>query len=194
MSMPPASSKPRLLTFPAMTTSSATTLPRTFATAVFAAALLLPALAQAAAQRGAIPAPADVAAAPADAERTASGLASKVIKAGTGTAHPSPAAEVQIHYTGWTPDGKMFDSSVPSGTPVRFGVSAVVPGFSEGVKLMVVGETRRLWIPGALAYDNIDRPGAPKGMLVFDVELLDIVEPAPAPAASPAPTAGGSDR
>jgi FKBP-type peptidyl-prolyl cis-trans isomerase len=140
---------------------------------------------------GAIPAPPDVAAPPANAERTASGLASRVIKAGTGTVRPTDADQVKIHYTGWTPDGKMFDSSVPSNSPVTFAVTGVVAGFSEGVKLMVEGETRRVWIPGALAYDNIDRPGAPKGMLVFDIQLLDIISPAPAAAPAASATPGG---
>ncbi|HXT50834.1 MAG TPA: FKBP-type peptidyl-prolyl cis-trans isomerase [Thermoanaerobaculia bacterium] len=129
----------------------------------------------------AIPAPPDVAAPPADAERTASGLASKVIAPGTGKVHPSPESQVKVHYTGWTPDGKMFDSSVPGGKPVMFPLNRVIAGFAEGIQLMVEGEKRRLWIPGALAYDNSTRPGVPKGMLVFDIELIGIVEPPKAP-------------
>ena len=136
-----------------------------------------------------IPAPPDVAAAPADATRTASGLATKVLTPGTGKEHPTPAATVKIHYTGWTPDGKMFDSSVPRGKPVAFPVGRVIAGFSEGIQLMVEGEKRRLWIPGPLAYDNSDRPGVPKGMLVFDVELLGISEPPTAPSDVAAPPA-----
>jgi FKBP-type peptidyl-prolyl cis-trans isomerase len=125
-------------------------------------------------QSSTIPAPADVKAPPADAKKTASGLASKVIKAGTGTAHPGPTSSVTVHYTGWTTDGQMFDSSVVRKQPATFPLNRVIPGWTEGVQLMVVGETRRFWIPGALAYDSAPRPGAPKGMLVFDVELLGI--------------------
>ena len=77
-----------------------------------------------------------------------------------------------MHYTGWTTDGKMFDSSVKRGAPATFPLNAVIKGWTEGVQLMVVGEKRRLWIPEALAYKGA--PTAPKGMLVFDVELLDI--------------------
>ena len=137
----------------------------------------------------AIPAPPDVAAPPADAEKTASGLASKVVAPGTGKEHPSPVAQVKIHYTGWTPDGKMFDSSIPGGKPVAFPLNRVIAGFAEGIQLMVEGEKRRLWIPGPLAYDNSTRPGVPKGMLVFDIELLGITEPPTPPADVAAPPA-----
>jgi len=127
-------------------------------------------LQQAAQKKAQIPAPADVAAAPADAAKTASGLASKVIKAGTGKDHPTATSKVTVHYTGWTTDGKMFDSSVARGQPISFGLNQVIPGWTEGLQLMVVGEKRRIWIPEALAYKG--RPGAPAGMLVFDVELI----------------------
>ena len=74
----------------------------------------------------------------------------------------------------------MFDSSVVRGEPIPFPLNGVIPGWTEGVGLMVVGEKRRLWIPAALAYGERPRPGAPAGDLVFDVELLDIT-PAPKP-------------
>ncbi len=121
------------------------------------------------------PAPSDVAEAPKDAQKTASGLASKVLTKGTGKDKPLASDIVKVHYTGWTTDGKMFDSSVTQNTPMTFPVERVIKGWSEGVQLMTVGEKRRLWIPSELAYN--DRPGAPKGMLVFDVELLEIVTP-----------------
>jgi len=125
-------------------------------------------------------APADVAAPPADAQKTASGLASKVLKPGTGKAHPVAADSVQVHYTGWTTDGKMFDSSRKRGQPTTFPLGKVIPGWTEGLQLMVVGEQRRLWIPQSMAYKG--RPGAPAGMLVFDVELLKIMPAPKAPA------------
>jgi peptidylprolyl isomerase len=115
-------------------------------------------------------APPDVAAVPADAKRTSSGLAYKVVKAGTGTDHPQRSSRVTVHYTGWTTNGKMFDSSVMRGQPATFGLSEVIEGWTEGVQLMVIGEKTRLWIPEALAYKG--QSGAPAGMLVFDVELL----------------------
>ena len=139
---------------------------------------------------GDIPAPDDVAAAPADAEATESGIKSKVLTKGTGAEKPGNTDKVTVHYTGWTTDGKMFDSSVKRGEPATFGLNQVIPGWTEGVGLMVVGEKRRLWIPEALAYKG--RPGAPQGMLVFDVELFKIEkapEPPPVPTDVAAPPA-----
>ncbi len=86
---------------------------------------------------------------------------------------------MEVHYTGWTTDGKMFDSSRTRGQPARFPLRAVIAGWTEGLQLMTVGEQRRLWIPEALAYKGV--PGRPAGMLVFDVELLSIVAPPKAP-------------
>jgi FKBP-type peptidyl-prolyl cis-trans isomerase len=123
-----------------------------------------------------LPAPADVAAPPADAEKTASGLVSKVLTPGTGTEHPRKQDGVKVHYTGWTKDGAMFDSSVARGAPASFGLDHVIPGWTEGLQLMVTGEKRRLWIPAALAYGANPRPGAPAGDLTFDVELLEIMK------------------
>ncbi|MFY9820233.1 MAG: FKBP-type peptidyl-prolyl cis-trans isomerase [Thermoanaerobaculia bacterium] len=137
-----------------------------------------------------VPAPAappDVAAPPADAQVTASGLASKVLKAGTGTEHPVPTDRVKVHYSGWTTDGKLFDSSVSRGRPAVFPLNRVIAGWTEGVGLMVVGEKRRLWIPAKLAYEG--HPDKPQGMLVFDVELLDIMRVPEAPADVAAPPA-----
>jgi peptidylprolyl isomerase len=132
-----------------------------------------------AAQPSGLPAPADVAAPPADAAKTASGLAHKVLTPGTGDAHPKAESKVKVHYTGWTTDGKMFDSSVVRGQPIEFGLDQVIPGWTEGVQLMKKGEKARLWIPENLAYKG--QAGAPAGMLVFDVELLDWMSPPEAP-------------
>jgi FKBP-type peptidyl-prolyl cis-trans isomerase len=138
----------------------------------------------ASAMPGALPAPPDVAAAPADATKEASGLASKVLTPGTGTDHPAATDRVKVNYTGWTASGRMFDSSVVRGQPATFPLNNVIAGWTEGLKLMVVGEKRRLWIPAALAYGDHARPGAPTGDLVFDVELLDVI-PAPKPPTVP---------
>jgi peptidylprolyl isomerase len=135
--------------------------------------------AEATAGRLSLSAPADVAAAPADAEVSASGLASKQIEAGSGTTHPFPSNRVRVDYVGWKPDGMMFDNSrrVRS-TPAEFALNGVIGGWTEGLQLMVVGEVRRFWVPSELAYgDNPTRAGAPAGDLVFDVDLLDILPP-----------------
>jgi len=117
------------------------------------------------------PVPKDVAAAPADAKKTESGLAYKVLKEGTGKEHPTATSTVTVDYSGWTTDGKMFDSSIPRGEPATFPLNRVIPGWTEGVQLMTRGEKVRFWIPEDLAYGG--RAGAPAGMLVFDVELID---------------------
>jgi len=129
-----------------------------------------------------IPAPSDVAKPPADAQKATSGLASKVLQAGSGTARPTADDFVTVQYTGWTTDGKMFDSSYARGAASTFPVSRVIKGWGEGVQLMVVGEKRRMWIPQELAYAG--QAGRPQGMLVFDVELVDIV---PSPEKNPPP-------
>jgi FKBP-type peptidyl-prolyl cis-trans isomerase len=126
--------------------------------------------------------PPDVAAPPADAKKTKSGLAYKVLAAGTGKDHPNDWDKVTVNYSGWTTDGKMFDSSITRGKPASFNLKQVVPGWTEGIPLMVKGEKTRFWIPKELAYDG--KPGKPQGMLVFDVELVEIEklpEPPPPP-------------
>ena len=133
--------------------------------------------------------PADVAAPAEDAVTTATGLAIKVLRPGHGSTNPSPTDTVRVHYTGWTTDGNMFDSSVARDEPTEFPLNRVIPGWTEGLQLMVEGEKSRLWIPENLAYGG--RPGRPAGMLVFDVELLEIVRAAGAPenVAAPPPDA-----
>jgi FKBP-type peptidyl-prolyl cis-trans isomerase len=135
----------------------------------------------------AIPAPSDVAAPPVDATKTPSGLATKVITPGTGKDHPGKEEAVTVSYTEWTADGKMFDSTVTRGKPVTLVVSHVLPGLGEGLRLMVVGETRRLWVPESLAYKG--QQGRPAGMLVFDVTLMDLPTRAPADVKAPPPDA-----
>jgi len=121
------------------------------------------------------PTPPDVAAPPADAQKTESGLVSKLVTKGKGTKKPKATDTVKVHYTGWTADGQMFDSSLTTNEPATFGIERVIKGWGEGVQLMTVGEKRRFWIPKELAYN--DRPGRPAGTLTFDIELLDIVTP-----------------
>jgi len=79
-----------------------------------------------------VPAPADVAAPPKDAQRTSSGLASKVLVPGKGKEHPKSTSQVTVHYTGWTTDGKMFDSSL-GGQPATFPLDRVIKRLDRGV-------------------------------------------------------------
>ena len=114
-------------------------------------------------------------AAPADAKKTASGLAYKVLKAGTGKVNPKSTEHVTVHYTGWSTDGKVFDSSVKRGKPASFPLNGVIKGWTEGLQLMVEGEKTRFWIPAGLAYGENPGGGKPGGLLIFDVELIEIV-------------------
>jgi len=118
-----------------------------------------------------VPAPADVSAIPANASKTSSGLAYRVIKKGTGTGHPILQSTITIDYSGWTPDGKLFDSSITRGEKAVFPLNGLISGWKEGLPLMSPGDTYRFWIPGYLAYDSIPNANGPKGMLVFDVTL-----------------------
>jgi hypothetical protein len=117
-------------------------------------------------------APADVAGPPDTAERAVSGLAWRVLGAGTGSTRPGPSSRVLVHYSGWTTDGEPFDSSVARGRPAAFPLDRVIPGWQEALQRMVVGERRRVWVPEGLAYKG--QAGGPAGMLVFDIELVKI--------------------
>jgi peptidylprolyl isomerase len=116
--------------------------------------------------------PTDLKAPSADARRTASGLFYKVLRPGTGTRHPAGRDKVVVHYSGWTTNGKTFDTSLTRGEPATLGLDEVIKGWGEGLQLMVEGERARFWIPQELAYKG--EPGSPRGMLIFDVELVRI--------------------
>ena len=118
--------------------------------------------------------PVDVAAPPPTAQRSASGLAWTVLRPGCGAARATSFGVVRVHYTGWTTDGRMFDSSIARGKPAEFALHEVITGWREAVKQMAPGEKRRLWVPEELAYKG---SSGPQGTLVFDVELLEIVRP-----------------
>lgn len=128
------------------------------------------------------PAPTDVARPPAGAQKTGKGVSYKVLTKGTGTQKPTGTDQVTVHYTGWTTDGKRFDSSIPEGKPRQFRVTGVIAGWTDALLEMVVGDKWRVWIPEELAYKGA--PNRPQGMLVFDVELLEI-QAAPARKAPP---------
>jgi FKBP-type peptidyl-prolyl cis-trans isomerase FklB len=107
-------------------------------------------------------------------QTTLSGLQYEVIKEGEGT-HPSTNSTVTVHYEGTLIDGTVFDSSIKRGTPATFGVSQVIPGWTEALQLMNKGSKYRLYIPQELAY-GAHAPGGsiqPYMALIFDVELID---------------------
>ena len=104
-----------------------------------------------------------------------SGIQYKVIKEGTGP-NPEPNDNVQIHYTGKLIDGTKFDSSYDRGEPAVFPVSRVVPGFSQGLQLMNIGSTYQFFIPGHLGYGQGDGPGGPMAVMIFEVEMLNIIK------------------
>ena len=140
---------------------------------LFALVCLLPMMVSA----NQVEAPPDVAAPPADAEVTDSGLASKVVTKGTGSVHPDAWDSVTVHYTGWTTDGKMFDSSVTRGQPATFALNQVIPGWTEGLQLMTVGSHYKFFVPPALAYgERAPSPQIPpNSMLIFEVELVSVL-------------------
>lgn len=108
---------------------------------------------------------------------TASGLQYLVLNPGTGSEHPNSTDHVKVHYHGTLIDGTVFDSSVDRGAAIEFGLHQVIPGWTEGLQLMVVGEKTRLFIPSNLAYGNRNMGIINSGStLVFDVELLDIIK------------------
>lgn len=114
--------------------------------------------------------------------KTDSGLVYYDLKVGDGEMPPSKDAQVKVHYTGWLNDGTVFDSSVQRGQPAQFILSAVIPGWTEGVSTMKVGGKRKLVIPYALAYgENGSRGIPPKALLIFDVELLEVIKADPTP-------------
>ena len=96
------------------------------------------------APRAGIPPPPDVAAPPADAQMRASGVAIKMLRAGIGEERPWSRDRVTVHYTGWTTDGKMFDSSVERGKPITFGLTDVIVVVDDGEVLVTTAAGAQL--------------------------------------------------
>ncbi|SDI11034.1 FKBP-type peptidyl-prolyl cis-trans isomerase FklB [Pseudomonas flavescens] len=105
----------------------------------------------------------------------ASGLQYEVLSAGEG-AKPSRDDSVRTHYHGTLIDGSVFDSSYERGQPAEFPVGGVIAGWTEALQLMATGSKWRLYVPSELAYGAQGVGGIPPhSVLVFDVELLDIL-------------------
>jgi FKBP-type peptidyl-prolyl cis-trans isomerase len=107
---------------------------------------------------------------------TASGLKYVVLKHGTGTVSPKATDTVKVHYHGTLLDGSVFDSSVERGQPISFPLNGVIPGWTEGLQLMKVGDKFKFTIPANLAYGPASPSPKipPNSTLVFEVELLGI--------------------
>ncbi len=111
-------------------------------------------------------------------QTTASGLQYEVITEGTG-AKPLATDNVKVHYHGTLIDGTVFDSSVERGEPVEFPLNGVIPGWTEGVQLMSVGSKYKMYIPSELGYGSRVPQGGPiqpNSVLIFEVELIDIIK------------------
>jgi len=111
-----------------------------------------------------------------DMTTTASGLKYLVLKHGTGTVSPKATDTVKVHYEGKLLDGTVFDSSIARGQPISFPLNGVIPGWTEGLQLMKVGDKFKFEIPANLAYGaNSPSPAIPpNSTLIFEVELLGI--------------------
>ncbi|MBU2879968.1 MULTISPECIES: FKBP-type peptidyl-prolyl cis-trans isomerase [Aliiglaciecola] len=110
-----------------------------------------------------------------DVVETASGLQYQILQKGNGDEHPKANSTVKVHYHGMLIDGSVFDSSVDRGEPISFPLNQVIPGWTEGVQLMVVGDKFKFFIPADLAYgDRATGKITPGSLLIFEVELLEI--------------------
>lgn len=105
------------------------------------------------------------------------GLKYRDLKEGTGEAVPA-GATIKAHYTGWLPNGKVFDSSKKRGEPIEFSLNGVVQGWGQGIPGMKVGGVRKLVIPAALGYGARGMPpDIPGGAtLIFEVEVVSLVK------------------
>lgn len=119
--------------------------------------------------------PPDLSPVPKDAKRTRSGLAYRILQHGRGAAHPKPESTVEVQYTGWRTDGHLYNSTTDRTRPALLPLASTQPGWRESVRLMVVGDKGRFWIPNRLLSTGPAPSGpAGEGMLVFDIELLAI--------------------
>ena len=107
---------------------------------------------------------------------TDSGLQYEVVTAGDG-ASPGPDDQVEVHYRGTLIDGTVFDSSYDRGQTVTFGVTQVIPGWTEALQLMKEGDKYNLYIPSDLAYGagGAGQVIGPNSTLIFEVELIKIL-------------------
>lgn len=120
--------------------------------------------------------PPDLSPVPKDAKRTRSGLAYRILQHGTGARHPEAASTVEVHYTGWRTDGHVYNTTTDRSQPALLPLAGTQPGWRESLRLMVVGDKGRFWIPNRLLGTGPPASSASTGggMLVFDIELVAI--------------------
>jgi FKBP-type peptidyl-prolyl cis-trans isomerase len=112
--------------------------------------------------------------APRSARKTPSGLALQMLHKGRGTRHPASDSRMTLHFSGWTADGRLIESSVMGGQPATYEMEGVLPGWREALPRMVVGDKVRLFIPASLAFGEKARRGTPRGDVVYELELLQL--------------------
>jgi len=142
--------------------------------------------------------PQDVAAPPGDVEKAPSGVAMKVLRPGVGSEHAVDNDCVSVVFRAWRRDGSLFSTSGPHGEATTQCLRTAMPGVAEALKLMVVGERRRVWIPAALAHAPVAHHGekhlaqaAPENVdLTFDLELIRILKSPPTPSDLTSPAQG----
>ena len=107
---------------------------------------------------------------------TKSGLQYEILIEGTGK-QPKATDTVRCHYEGSLINGSVFDSSYKRGEPAEFGLSQVIPGWTEGVQLMKEGAKYRFYIPYLLGYGENGAGSSipPYSTLIFDVELIKVL-------------------
>jgi peptidylprolyl isomerase len=121
------------------------------------------------------PTPADLKHPSEAAVRTSSGLAFQILKSGTSGRHPLLTDTVLLHFSGWTTDGTLFESTVIGNHPASLRVATAMAGLREALTHMAVGQKARVWIPAGLAYG--EKPANrfnPRGDLVYELDLLEV--------------------
>ncbi|HXI59880.1 MAG TPA: FKBP-type peptidyl-prolyl cis-trans isomerase [Polyangia bacterium] len=137
------------------------------------------------------PAPPDVAAPPPSAQKTPSGQPTRLVVPGTGSKHPAGNDCVRLRYVSWNRQGGLAGTSSNDDEGEVECLHRMLPAIAEATAMMVVGETRRLWIPKALAFppDDDDPPPARASDLTYDLTLLAIIPAPPTPRSLKAPPA-----
>jgi peptidylprolyl isomerase len=149
---------------------------------VIASLALTTLLATVPAAAGDPPAPPDVAAPPADASTTPSGLAMKVLRPGKGADHPTDNDCARIHFVAWKRDGTLLSNSRAAGEPQFQCLRTAMKGVAEALRSMVAGEQRRAWVPKQLTFPGEDPDDEPPQLdVTVDIELLEVIKAPPVP-------------